>query len=301
MSCTRRGFLKTVGAAVVGLGLTRLEPMRAFATSSVQRTGSAEAGGPQAGAFSADALRQRVVAAARFISDEPLAAELSDVCCWAPAAAAIRRRPIELQRRGAQYFFQDFPGGDQLADVYVHANNTSWRRPRFRPDPDGLVQRHYELRRRSFRGLQTQVVEPSRLNGRGGQAQLDLVLDRETGERLGSASDRAEPMWAALSILSGSMLDPADDLHRRLSPWLSLNKRSDRALARSAAVRYSQIVFGAAQRAVYSDMLEDENPVMPLLELSAAGYLPLGEEDKRFYLLRVGGTPHLTGYRTGNA
>ena len=34
MSCTRRGFLKTIGAAMVGLGVTRLDGFRAFAARS---------------------------------------------------------------------------------------------------------------------------------------------------------------------------------------------------------------------------------------------------------------------------
>ena len=73
----------------------------------------------------------------------------------------------------------------------------------------------------------------------------------------------------------------------------------DRALARTATVRYSQIVIGAVQRAVYSDLLDGRNAALPLVQLSASGFLPLGEEDGRFLLLRVGGT-HLTGYRTGS-
>ena len=87
---------------------------------------------------------------------------------------------------------------------------------------------------------------------------------------------------------------------RRLAPQLSLRRASHRALARTAAVRYNQIVIGATQRAIWSDQLDGDNPTLPLLQLSAAGYLPLGEEDDRFLLLRVGGGTHLTGYRTGS-
>ena len=300
MSCTRRGFLKTVGAAMVGLGLTRLEPLRAFAVSTVNPTGGAGAGGPPTGPYSIDSLRAQAVGAARWLGDEALAAELSDVCCWAPAASAIRRRPLDVQLRAAQYFFRDFPGGDQLAQILHYTNNTAWQRPNFSFDPDSLVARHYALLRRPQAGLRTEALTPARLNGRGGQARLDLVLDRETGERLAKAADRAEPMWAALSIFTGMMLDPTDDLSRRLAPQLSLRRASHRALARTAAVRYNQIVIGATQRAIWSDQLDGDNPTLPLLQLSAAGYLPLGEEDDRFLLLRVGGGTHLTGYRTGS-
>ena len=44
-----------------------------------------------------------------------------------------------------------------------------------------------------------------------------------------------------------------------------------------------------------------DNPAMPLVQLSSAGYLPLGEEEGSFYLLRVGEGTHLTGYRTASA
>ena len=84
-------------------------------------------------------------------------------------------------------------------------------------------------------------------------------------------------------------------------PALSLDRASHRALARTATVRYNQIVIGATQRAIWSDQLNGENPSLPLLRLSASGYLPLGEEDGRFLLLRVGNGTHLTGYRTGSA
>ena len=97
------------------------------------------------------------------------------------------------------------------------------------------------------------------------------------------------------------MLDPTDDLSQRLTPRLSLRRARDRALARTASVRYSQIVVGAVQRAIWSDLLDEVNPALPLLQLSAAGYLPLGEEDGRFLLLQVGEGSYLTGYRTGNA
>ena len=285
---------------MVGLGLTRLEPLRAFAASSVSGPEGAAIGGPPSGPFSIESLRAQAVEAAHWMSDSALADELSDICCWAPAATAIRRRPLSAQARGAGRFFRDFPGGDQLAQVMLYTNNTAWRSPRFRFDPDGLVEQHYQLLRRPRSGLRTDVVEPGKLNGRGGQARIDLMFDRETGERLAQASDRTEPMWAALSVLSGMMLDPTDDLSQRLTPWLSLGRKQDRSLARTAAVRYSQIVIGAAQRAVWSDQLGGGNAALPLLQLSAAGYLPLGEEDGRFVLLAVGGT-HLTGYRSGVA
>lgn len=300
MSCTRRGFLKTIGAAMVGLGLTRLEPLRAFASSSVSGPEGAAIGGPPSGLFSIDSLRALAVEAAHWTKDTALADELSDICCWAPAATSIRSRPLSVQARGAERFFRDFPGGDQLAQVLLYTNNTTWRRPRFRFDPEELVEQHYELLQRPRSGGRTEIVQPGQLNGRGGQARVDLMFDRETGERLAKAADRTEPMWAALSVLSGMMLDPTDDLSQRLTPWLSLGRKQDRSLARTAAVRYSQIVIGSAQRAVWSDQLGGENAALPLLKLSAAGYLPLGEEDGRFVLLRVGGT-HLTGYRSGVA
>ena len=300
MSCTRRGFLKTIGAAMVGLGLTRLEPMRAFAVSRVTRPDGTVAGGPVSGPYSADSLRALAVNAARFIGDEALATELSEVCCWAPAATAIRRRPLEAQLRGARYFLRDFPGGDQLAQILHYTNNTSWQRPRFSFDPDELVASHYALIGRSQAGLRTLALPPAGLQEDDSKAQLNLMLDRESGERLASASDRAEPMWAALSIFSGMMLDPTDELSQRLTPSLSLRRASHRALARSATVRYSQIVIGATQRAIYADQLDGENPLLPLVQLSAAGYLPLGEQDDRFLLLSVGRDTHSIGYRTAS-
>jgi hypothetical protein len=308
MSCTRRGFLKTIGAAMVGLGLTRLEPLRTFAASSVNLSDGAGLGGPPTGPYSIESVRARAVEAARWLSDEALAAELSDVCCWAPAATAIRRRPLDVQLRGAQRFFRDFPGGDQLAQILLHTNNTAWRAPRFRFDPEGLVAQHYELLRRVDPRLsgrrqsrvRTEVLTPERLNGSGSRAELGLVLDRKTGERLAKAADRAEPMWAALSFFSGVMLDPTDDLSRRLTPRLSLARAGDRVLARTATVRYSQIIIGAVQRAIWSDLLDGVNPALPLVQLSAAGYLPLGEEDGRFLLMRPAGGTHLTGYRAGS-
>lgn len=293
---------------MVGLGLTRLEPLRTFATSSVNLSGGAELGGPPTGPYSIDSLRARAVEAARWVGDKALADELRDVCCWAPAATAIRRRPLDVQSRGAQRFFRDFPGGDQLAQILLHTNNTAWRTPRFRFDPEGLVAQHYALLQRAdarpagrrLSGVRTEVLTPERLNGSGGRADLGLVLDRETGERLAKVAERAEPMWAALSVFSGMMLDPTDDLSRRLKPHLSLSRSQDRALARTAAIRYSQIIIGAVQRAIWSDLLDGVNPALPLVQLSAAGYLPLGEEDGRFLLLRPAGVTHLAGYRTGS-
>jgi hypothetical protein len=278
-----------------------MEPLRTFAASSVGLSGAAEPGGPPTGPYSADSLRAGAVKVARWLGDEALADELQDVCCWAPAAAAIRRRPFDIQSRGAQRFFRDFPGGDQLAEILLYANNTAWRTPRFRLDPEGLVEQHYAQLRRKQSGVRTQVLTPDRLNGGGSRAELGLVLDRETGERLATAADRAEPMWAALSVFTGIMLDPSDDLSRRLSPSLSLKRARDRALARTAAVTYSQIIIGAVQRAIWSDQLDGGNPALPLVQLSAAGYLPLGEEDGRFLLLRPAGGTRLTGYRTGHA
>jgi hypothetical protein len=298
MSCTRRGFLKTIGAAMVGLGITRLEPLRTFASSSV-RTGSQGlvAGGPASGPYSAGSLRALAVASAEHVGDSALAAELSQVCCWAPAATAIRSRPLAVQERGAQFFFRDFPGGDQLAQVLQFSNNTAWLRPRFRFDPDALVARHYEQLQRSQRGVRTVVLTPERLGAASARADLGLVFDRATGERLAAAADRAAPMWAALSVFSGILLDPSDDLSRRLSPALSLTRSRDRALARLAGVRYGQVVIGAIQRAVWSDLLGGANPALPLVQLTAAGYLPLGEEDGRFLILSLNGR-RLTGYRT---
>ena len=286
---------------MVGLGLTRLEPLRTFAASSVNLSGGAEPGGPPAGPYSIDSLRARAIEAARWAGDVSLADELQEVCCWAPAAAAIRQRPLGLQTKGARYFFRDFPGGDQLAQILVYANNTAWHAPRFRFDPESLVARHYALLERPSTGIRTEVVTPDALNGSGSGANLGLVLDRKTGERLAKASDRSEPMWAALSVFSGMMLDPTDDLSSRLTPLLSLSRSRDRLFARTAAIRYSQVVIGAVQRAIWSDLLGGVNPALPLVQLSSAGYLPLGEEDGRFLLLRLGngGGTHLTGYRTG--
>ena len=302
MSCNRRGFLKTIGAAMVGLGLTRLEPLRTFAASSVNLSGRPDqsGGGPPTGPYSIDRLRLVAVEAAHRIGDEALAAELRDVCCWAPAATAIRRRPLELQSRGARHFFRDFPGGDELADILLYTNNTTWRSPRFRFDPESLVAQHYALLQRKHAGMRTEVLTPEGLNGRGSRAELGLMLDRETGERLAKAAERAEPMWAALSIFSGMMLDPTDELSGRLTPVLSLSRARDRALARTAGVRYTQIIIGAVQRAIWSDLLDGTNAALPLVQLSAAGYLPLGEEDGRFLLLRAGKATRLTGYRTGS-
>jgi hypothetical protein len=303
MSCTRRGFLKTVGAAMVGLGLTRLDPLRTFAASSAgSLAGEGVGGGPADGPYSIDSLRARAVDAANWAGDRGLAHELSEVCCWAPAAAAIRSRPLAVQEAGADYFFRDYPGGDQLAQVLLYSNNTAWRFPRFQFNPESLLKQHYDFTKRPDTGLRTEVLTPSKLNGQGANASLNLVLDRETGDRLALAADRAQPMWASLSILTGTLLDPTDDLSRRLSPTLSLTRAADRAFARSAAVKYNQVVIGAAQRAVWSDQLDGPNAALPLLQLSAAGYLPLGEEDGRFYLLRVAGSgSHLTGYRAGSA
>ncbi|MDP3766701.1 MAG: hypothetical protein Q8S13_01680, partial [Dehalococcoidia bacterium] len=245
MTCTRRGFLKTMGAALVGLGITRLDSLRTFAASSVSRPDGPALGGPAAGPFSIDSLRTKAVEAAAWVGDGDLAHELREVCCWAPAATAIRRLPLDAQRQGAQRFFSDFPGGDQLAEVMVYTNNTTWRAPRFRFDPDSLVSQHYSLLQRSQNGVRTEVLRPDRLNGNGARAQLGLMLDRTTGERLAKMADRSEAMWAALSVFSGMMLDPTDELSGRLTPLLSLSRAHDRALARSSTVTYSQIVIGA--------------------------------------------------------
>jgi hypothetical protein len=287
---------------MVGLGLTRLDPLRTFAASSAGAPGGEVAGGPPEGPYSIDSLRARAVESARWAGDNGLAHELSEICCWAPAAAAIRSRPLSVQEAGASHFFRDYPGGDQLAQVFMLSNNTAWRFPRFRFNPEDLLKQHYDLAQRPDTGLRTEVLTPSKLNGAGANATLDLVLDRQTGDRLALQADRAEPMWASLSVLTGALLDPTDDLSRRLNPTLSLTRSADRAFARNATVRYNQIVIGAAQRAVWSDMLDGANPAIPLLQLSAAGLLPLGEENGKFYLLRVGGTgSHLTGYRSASA
>jgi hypothetical protein len=288
--------LKTVGAAMVGLGLTRIDTVTSFASSSAGGPGDF-AGGPTTGPFGIEALRARAVEAASHAGDDGLAHELSEVCCWAPASAAIRQRPLNVQEKGAEYFFRDFPGGDQLAEVWLHGNNTSWRAPMFRMDPEGLVQKHYDLMQKPQTGVRTEVLTPDSMRGLGANAELGLMLDRKTGERAASAADRAEPMWAGLSIFSGMMLDPTDDLSRRLTPMLSLNRSYDRAIARSAAIRYSQVVLGAVQRAVYADVLDGKNGALPLVQLSSSGYLPLGEEDGRFLLLNLGRN-HLTGFRT---
>ena len=301
MSCTRRGFLKTIGAAMVGLGLTRMEPLRTFAASTVRGTGEGLPGGPATGPYSVESLRARAVDAARWIGDDALVTELGDVCCWAPAASAIRKRPLDAQLEGGRYFFADFPGGDQLAQILQYTNNTVWRAPRFGLEPDDLVAEHYAQLRRPQNGLRTEVLTPAQLKSRATAGTLDLALDRETGERLSRVADRAEPMWAAFSVFSGMLLDPTDELSQRLRPTLSLDRASHRALARTATVRYNQIVLGATQRAIWSDQLNGENPSLPLLRLSASGYLPLGEDDGRFLLLRVGNGTHLTGYRTGSA
>ncbi len=288
---------------MVGLGLTRLEPLRTYAAATV-RNGSngGELGGPTSGPFSIDSLRARAVEAASFAGDGGLADELTDVCCWAPAATAIRKRPLDVQAKGAEYFFRDFPGGDQLAEILQYTNNTAWRTPKFRFDPDSLVERHYSLLQRRPSGIRTEVITADRLNEAEASARLDLMLDRGTGERLAKAADRSEPMWAALSVFSGMMLDPTDDLSRRLRPLLTLQRASHRSFARTATVGYTQIVIGAIQRAVWSDMLGGLNPTLPLVQLSAAGYLPLGESNGRFLLLQPAGVgTRLTGYKTGHA
>jgi hypothetical protein len=302
MSCTRRGFLKTLGAAMVGLGITRLDPLRTFAASSSGSAGETFAGGPAMGPFTADALRARAVDAARWAGDSGLADELASVCCWAPAATAIRSRPLGVQWRGAREFFRDFPGGDQLAQTLLYSNNTKWNAPRFRFDPDHLVSEHYSLLRRAQNGLRTDVITTANLNGEAGRAQLNLMLDRATGDRLAAADDRSEAMWASLSVLSGMMLDPTDELASSLRSRLSFRLADDRALGRNAAVRYNQIVLGSAQRAVWSDLLDDDNAALPLLKLSSAGYLPLGEDNGRFVLLRTASANRfVTGYRSGSA
>jgi hypothetical protein len=304
MSCTRRGFLKTIGAAMVGLGVTRMDGLRTFAASTAGG-GSAEApiagGGPASGPFSIDALRQGAVEAALHAGNPGLAAQLQDVCCWAPAATAIRAQPLSVQQRGAEHFFRDFPGGDQLADIMLHTNNTSWARPRFSYSPDTLVAKHYDALNKPQSGVKTEVVSVDKLNGRGLNGELGLMLDRKTGERLAKNADRAEPMWAALSIFSGMLLDPTDSLSRKLNPMLSLTRSQDRALSRSASIRYSQTVLGSVQRAVWSDQLNNENPAIPLVHLSSAGFLPLGEENGHFVLLNLGAAKRVTGYQTATA
>lgn len=287
---------------MVGLGLTRLEPLRTYASSSVGNVaGGGEIGGPSTGPFSIDSLRARAVDAARFAGDDALGDELSDVCCWAPAATAIRKRPLDVQNRGAEYFFRDFPGGDQLAEILHYTNNTSWHTPKFRFDPDTLVDQHYSQLQRAQSGIRTEVLTPDRLSDLDSAARLDIMLDRSTGERLASAADRSEPMWAALSVFSGMMLDPTDELSRRLTPLLSLRKAAHRSLARTATVGYSQIIIGAIQRAVWSDLLGGLNPTLPLVQLSAAGFLPLGERNGRFLLLQPATSgARLTGYPSGN-
>ncbi|MCH8009931.1 MAG: hypothetical protein IIC91_13820 [Chloroflexi bacterium] len=301
MSCTRRGFLKTIAGAMVGLGLTRLEPLRSYAAGSVSSTGTAELGGPASGPFSITSLRAQAVQAARWAGDETLASELQEVCCWAPAATALRRRPLDVQVKGAERFFSTFPGGEQLADILVQTNNTSFKRPKFQVDPDELVARHYEMLRRPQGTVRKRVLTPKQLEQHGARAELGLMLDRKTGERLAQTAERSEPMWAALSVLSGMMLDPTSELSSRLTPQLSLSRARDRAIARTATVRYSQVVIGAAQRAIWADVIDEDNAAIPLLQLSAAGYLPLGEEDGEYLLLRVDGrSTRLTGYQTGS-
>ena len=286
---------------MVGLGLTRLAPLRSFAAGSTTATGTAELGGPATGPFSIDSLRAQAVQAARWAGDAPLAAELQEVCCWAPAATALRRRPLEVQTKSAQRFFSTFPGGDQLADILIQTNNTSFKTPRFQVDPAELVERHYSMLRKPQGTIRMEVLTPQQLENRGRGAELGLMLDRKTGERLAQTAERSEPMWAALSVLSGMMLDPTEELSSQLTPQLSLKRARDRAIARTATIRYSQVVIGAAQRAVWSDVIEEENAALPLLQLSAAGLLPLGEEDGRYLLLRVAGnSSRLTGYQTGS-
>jgi hypothetical protein len=301
MSCTRRGFLKTVGAAMIGLGVTRIDGIRgAFAVSST--AGPTEnailGGGPASGPFSIESLRVAAAQAAFHAGDPKLADELRDVCCWAPAAAAIRERPLAVQRKGAEYFFRDFPGGDQLADVLFHANNTTWQRPQFRFDPETLVAKHYDALQKSQTGIKTEVVSIDKLQGRGRNGDLGLMLDRKTGEQLQSTADRSQELWASLSIFSGILLDPTEGLSNRLQPFISLRRADDRALSRAAAVRYSQTVLGSVQRALWSDQLGDKNPALPLVRLSSAGFLPLGEEHGQFLLLNLGGGKRVTGYRT---
>jgi hypothetical protein len=206
-----------------------------------------------------------------------------------------------MQTKSVERFFSSFPGGDQLASVLVHTNNTSFQKPKFTINPDEMVERHYEMLRKPQGTVRKQVFTPQQLEGRGVNADLGLMLDRKTGERLAETAERSEPMWAALSVFSGIMLDPTDELSSQLTPQLSLRRARDRALARTATIRYSQVVIGAVQRAIWSDVIDEDNAALPLVELTSAGYLPLGEEDGRYVLLRVNGSDQeLTGYRTGS-
>ena len=79
---------------------------------------------------------------------------------------------------------------------------------------------------------------------------------------------------------------------------LSLNRSYDRALSRSASIRYSQMVLGSVQRAVWSDQLAGKNPALPLVQLTSSGLLPLGEENGDFLLLSIAGNKRVTGYQT---
>ena len=301
MSCTRRGFLKTIAGAMVGLGLTRLEPLRSYAAGSVSSTGTAELGGPASGPFSITSLRAQAVQAARWAGDETLASELQEVCCWAPAATALRRRPLDVQVKGAERFFSTFPGGEQLADILVQTNNTSFKRPKFQVDPDELVARHYEMLRRPQGTFRKRVLTPKPLEQHGARAELGLMLDRKTGKRLAQTAQSSEPLWAPLPVLYGMVLRPITALSRPFAPHPPLSRARDRAIARTATVRYSQIVIGAAQRAIWADVIDEDNAAIPLLQLSAAGYLPLGEEDGEYLLLRVDDrSTRLTGYQTGS-
>jgi hypothetical protein len=83
-----------------------------------------------------------------------------------------------------------------------------------------------------------------------------------------------------------------------MSPFISLRRSEDRALSRAASIRYSQVVLGSVQRAIWSDQLDEKNPALPLVRLSSAGFLPLGEERGEFLLLNLGGGKRVTGYRT---